>query len=366
MTVARRLAKDALDVVLLEKGQCGREASWAGAGVLSPANPHRRDAAAALLLRSLAMYPAFCDELCRESGIDPEYDPCGELELALDEAGLRALRDDAAAAGGRLVSGALVHGGLRSFELLTPEQARALEPTVSGEITGAMLCRETAQVRNPRLLRALHESCLRAGVTIRENTPVTDLVECGGRVAGVRLGPDGRETLHGDWVILAAGAWSSQIAAKLHALMPLHPVRGQMVLMKLESRPFGHIIARGKTYLVPRRDGHVLLGATEEHDSGFSKRNTAKGIADLIAKGIRLVPALADAPILASWAGLRPGTPDDMPYIGPVPGFDGLLAATGHFRTGLSSAPATAEVISALIGGRSYELDLSCCRPGRT
>jgi glycine oxidase len=148
--------------------------------------------------------------------------------------------------------------------------------------------------------------------------------------------------------------------------MPVVPVRGQIVLLKLPSRPFTPIISRGKTYLVPRHDGHVLLGATEEPDAGYNKRNTAAGVSKLVASALQMVPSLADAPIEATWAGLRPGTPDDKPYIGPVPGFDGLIAATGHFRTGLTNAPVTAEAVAAMISGRGFDTDLTDCRPGRS
>lgn len=410
LTVARRLAHDGHQVTVVERVRCGQEASWAGAGVLSPANPHRKDAAAVLLLRSLTMYPRLCAELADETGIDPEYEQCGEIELAFDERGLQSLREDVCAAGGRTVPDALrrtestgrcevLHsaddvplgradaevtpsafaapgpraddhavcraGAPLAFEMLTTDQARAIEPAVSEQAVGAMLCRETAQVRNPRLLRALHASCVRAGVFFREETAVADFDCSGDRVRGVRLGPGGDEVLHADAFVLCAGAWSSQIGARLDSLMPVRPVRGQMMLLRFESRPFTHIIARGKTYLVPRRDGHVLLGATEERDAGFNKRCTAKGLSTLMTKGLRLAPGIAEAEVAATWAGLRPGTSDDLPYLGWVPGMEGLIAATGHFRTGLSMAPGTAEYVAALLAGRAFDLDLSCCAVGR-
>ncbi len=358
LTSARRLAKEGLAVTILERAQVGREASWAGAGVLAPPNPHRKDAVAELQLRSLAMYPAFCTELLLETGIDPEYEPCGELEVAFDEAGLQVLRDDQRAADTRRMP-----DGRLAFEIHTGEETRRLEVVVSEKVVGSLECRQTAQVRNPRLLRALHTACLRAGVQIHENTPVRDFVVEGDRIAGVRTET---RTIAAQNVVLCAGAWSSQIGERLQSVMPVHPVRGQMVLMKLDRRPFDRIIARGKTYLVPRRDGHVLLGATEEAGAGFAKRNTAKGLAGLLERAVRMVPMLADAPVAAAWSGLRPGTPDDMPYIGLVPGLTGLIAATGHYRTGLTLAPATAEIVAAMIQNRSYDVDLTCCRPGRS
>jgi glycine oxidase len=357
LSVARRLAREGLGVTVLERGPCGGEASWAGAGVLSPCNPHRDDPVAHWQDRSLALYPAFCHELLDESGIDPEYDVCGELELAFDEQGLGIARSDCAAGSRRQLS-----DGRPAYALLSREETRELEPAVSPEIVGALHVLATAQVRNPRLLQALVGACRRYEVDIREDTPVEELMLDGSNVIGVRTHG---EVITAGLFVLCGGAWSSQLHPRLESLMPVRPVRGQMILMELERRPFQPIIARGKTYLVPRRDGHVLLGATEEPDSGYAKRTTAGGIARLTKGGLRLVPSLADAPIISTWAGLRPGTPDDLPYIGPVPGFDRLLAATGHFRTGLTLAPGTAEYIAAIVSGRTYPVDLSVCRPGR-
>jgi glycine oxidase len=357
LSVARRLARDGVRAMVLERGRCGAEASWAAAGVLAACNPHRTDAVAALRDRSLSMYPSYCAELTAETGIDPEYEPCGELELALNADSLRSLRDDAKAGAEKRLP-----DGRTAYQFLSPEETRRVESVVSGPILGALECRDTAAVRNPRLLRALHTACMKAGVDIREETTVRDLVLDGSRVAGVQTDKD---KLHADRVVLCAGAWSSQIGQRLNELMPVHPVRGQIILLKLDARPFTHVISRGKTYLIPRRDGHVLLGATQEADAGFVKRNTPDGIAKLFEKGVKLVPMIADAPVVAQWAGLRPGTPDDNPYIGPVPGFDGLIAATGHFRSGLILAPVTAEIVAGLIQSRDYDIDLSACRPGR-
>lgn len=357
LSVARRLARDGVRVRVLERGRCGCEASWAAAGVLAACNPHRNDAVAALRDRSLRMYPAFCAELAEETGIDAEYEPCCELELALNEDALRSLKDDAKAGAEKRLP-----DGRPAYQFLTPEEARRIEPFVSGSILGALECRDTAQVRNPRLMRALHAACVKIGVDIHEEATVHDFVLDGSRVTGVRTEKD---ELLAEKVVLCAGAWSSQKWPRLNELMPVHPVRGQIILMKLDTRPFTHVISRGKTYLVPRRDGHVLLGATQEAKAGFVKRNTPAGIAKLIEKGVKLVPMIADAPVVTQWSGLRPGTPDDNPYIGPVPGFDGLIAATGHFRSGLTLAPVTAEIVASVVEGREYDIDLTLCRPGR-
>lgn len=336
----------------------GAEASWAGAGILSALDPRRGDALARLRDRSLALYPAFCAALHAESGIDPEYEQCGELGLLLSG-------DEVPAA--RSLHRAAEHSGDHShppsFEFLEGDQVSRLEPRVSQAIHGAVFCRDTAQVRNPRLLQALRAACINVGVEIREGTAVRGLSAANGaRVDGVVTD---HATIAADRVVLCAGAWSSALHPRLATLMPVHPVRGQMVLLQFDRRLFGPVISHGKIYIVPRRDGLVLIGSTEEPEAGFRCRNTAKGIAHLLESAMTLVPTLDSAGVLTMWAGLRPGTPDDKPYLGAVPGMDGLIAATGHYRTGLTLAPVTAEAIVALIENCSYDIDLKSCRPGR-
>lgn len=357
MTIARELAGEGHRVAIIDRSRCGSEASWAGAGILSPCNPHRDDPLFHWQERSLGRYPAFCAALLEETGIDPEFEPCGELSVLLSEHAVSIARSDERAAAGRTLA-----DGRHIYEMHEPASARALEPAVTTDMLGALECRQTAQVRNPRLLRALEQSCRQRGVDVREHTPVGALHREGNRIVAVKTAT---ETIAGGAVVLCAGAWSSQIDERLAELMPIHPVRGQIVLVNCGERLFQHVITRGKYYLVPRRDGRVIIGATEERDAGFSRRTTAKGVAKLVEEALRLVPGLADAAVEAAWAGLRPGTADDRPYVGPVPGFDGLFAATGHFRSGLTLAPVTAEAVSAMISGRDYTIDLCCCRPGR-
>ena len=355
LTLARQLRGEGCHVVLLERHECGREASWAGAGILAPCNPQRTGPLFHFQERSLELYPTLCQDLLAETGIDPEYERCGELELVFTEPLLGIARADERGGAGRLFV-----GDKPRVELHSPATVAALEPAVSSEILGALECRYTAQVRNPRLLAALRESCARRGVDIREHVTVEDLLTENGRVTGVATNMG---AVHGGAVVICAGAWSGTIGARIGGAMPVHPVRGQIILLKLEQRPFQRIIARGKTYLVPRRDGHVIIGSTEEPEAGFTKRNTPQGVSHLMAQAVKFVPALADAPVMAMWSGLRPGTHNDKPLIGPVPQWPGLFAATGHFRAGLTNAPATAEAVSAMLAGRSYSLDMSICAP---
>jgi len=355
LTLARHLQMEGQRVCLLERHQCGREASWAGAGILAPCNPQRTDPLFLFQERSLELFPALCAELLAETGIEPEYERCGELELIFTEQLLGIARADERGGTGRL----FVDGKPR-VELHTPDSVAAIEPAVTTDLLGGLECRQTAQVRNPRLLAALRQSCLRQGVDIQEQVTVEDLLlECG-RVTGVATNRGAR---HGGAVVICAGAWSGTIGERIGRAMPVHPVRGQIILLKLDHRPFQRIIARGKTYLVPRRDGHVIVGSTEEPEAGFAKRNTPQGISHLLAQAVKFVPALADAPVMAMWSGLRPGTREDKPIIGPVPAFPGLFAATGHFRAGLTNAPATAEALGAILAGRKPPLDLAACAP---
>lgn len=357
LTLARHLRGEGLSVCLVDRHECGREASWAGAGILAPCNPQRDDPLFHFQERSLALFPSLCAELESETGIDPEYERSGELELLFTEQALAIARADERGAAGRLV-----HGNQPRVELLTPPRVRQEEPAVTTGLLGALLCRHTAQVRNPRLLAALHASCTRRGVEIRERTSVHEVLRSGGRVTGVRAD---RGDIHAEAVILCAGAWSAQIGGGFEWSVPVYPVRGQIILLRCEEQPFRRIIARGKTYLVPRRDGHVLIGSTEEPEAGFVKRNTPLATARLLQQAVTFVPALADAPVAAMWSGLRPATRDDKPILGPVPGVQGLFVATGHFRSGLTNAPATAEWIAACLAGRPYSLDLSMCLPDR-
>ena len=358
LAVARRLAIDGLRVVLMERGLCGAEASWAGAGIIAPCNPHRDDPLHDLQDRSVRQYADFCAALHEDTGIDPEYDLCGELKLARTPDTLGILRSDA-----KVGASLTLSDGSPAYRFLSPEQARELEPVIAADTLGGIECRQVASVRNPRLLRALRGSCVKHGALIREACEVCDLIVDASRVTGVVL-QGGDRALAGR-VILCAGAWSATVDQRLADVVPVHPVRGQVVLMKLPERTFRHVIGRGKQYLVPRRDGHVLLGSTEEPEAGFSKRTTAEGISSLTEMALSVVPSLADATVVASWAGLRPGTPDGQPHLGPVPGFDGLIAATGHRRAGLTLAPATADVVAAFVQEKPYDLDLSRCAPGR-
>lgn len=347
---AYELGKRGVKVKVVERGICGREASWAGAGVLQCGNWHRRDPLVHLLRESLQNYAGYTRELYERTHIDPQFENCGSFELLLEDQQYRMAASEV-----RVAEALREQFGRAPLELLSPEQARAAEPRIAGELLGVKYCPITSQVRNPDLVRAIREACLQVGVEIIENCPVQGVVRDGSRVTGVR-------TSRGDFsaghVVLSAGSWSALVDAELGKLMPVYPVRGQIVLLEMHPRPFTHIVERGKCYMIPRFDGRIVIGATEEHGAGYDKSNTAEGVGRLLMLSQQLVPALAGAKLVRTWAGLRPGTPDRGPFIGPVKGHDNLIAACGHFRSGLILAPITAQIVADLIttGGTKYDL----------
>ena len=186
---------------------------------------------------------------------------------------------------------------------------------------------------------------------------VTDLLQTNGRITAVRT-PSGNHSAAA--VCVAGGAWSGELLRRIGVQTEIVPVRGQIVLLATKSPPFRHVIECGPRDPV-RPDGRVLIGSTQER-VGFDKRNTAAGVSGLIDFGIRLVPALADAAVERSWAGLRPGCPSGLPFLGPVPGIEGLFVAAGHFRAGLQMSPGTAVVMAEMISGQQPRIPLEAFR----
>jgi glycine oxidase len=221
-------------------------------------------------------------------------------------------------------------------------------------IVAACLLPDESQVRNPRHLKALQAACVRRDVALVEGMAVEGFAVRGARVEGAWTSAG---TLSAASYCVAAGPWSRELLERLGAAPALRPVRGQIVLLKCDRPPLTRIVNEGPRYLVPRDDGRVLVGSTEE-DAGFEKRTTAAGVQGLLDFALGLAPALESAQVERTWAGLRPAAADGVPYLGPVPGFDNLFLAAGHFRSGLALSPATAVVMAELIRGQSPQIDL--------
>lgn len=331
---AWELARNGLQVSLLERRQAGQESSWAGAGILSALLPwdYRRPVNR-LIQASLAHYPAWIDAMRMAATTDPEYRQTGMLVLP---------PFDAQAADRWLNERAL---GLDSLPV---EIADRLPDATAG-----LWLSHVAQVRNPRVLRALREACASTGVVIHEMSQVNGLKTTGERVSGVNTDAG---LWQADDYLLATGAWSAQLLGSLSPNLPVRPVRGQMLLYQTPPGTLPCIVYREGGYLVPRADGLILAGSTVE-EVGFDKSNTTAAEKTIRQFAGDILPSLAHAEPIQRWSGLRPGSPDNIPIIARHPGLTNLFLNTGHFRYGVTMAPASATLITDLILGRTPIID---------
>src|SRR5262249_6926298 len=217
------------------------------------------------------------------------------------------------------------------------------------------------QVRNPRHLKALLAWCGLRGVRLHPGCPAYAFERERGRITAVRTAAG---LLHADRYLLAAGAWTDSLLEGLGWRPGIRPVRGQIALLHSQPPALGRVVEHGRRYLVPRPDGRVLVGSTEE-DAGFEKQTTAGAIAGLLEFALSLAPGLAQAPLERCWAGLRPGSPDGLPFLAPVPGLDTLFVAAGHYRAGIQLSPATGLVMAELLLGRPTTVPLDAFRLDR-
>ncbi|OIQ88897.1 hydrogen cyanide synthase subunit HcnC precursor [mine drainage metagenome] len=311
-------------VTLIDRGTLGGEASWAGGGILFPLLPwNYSDPVNRLALAGAARHPELCEQLRADTGIDPQYQACGMRILPpfdLD----RAQR------------------WCRAYGISAEPQADTLWlPSVS-------------QLRNPRLMRALGTLLTRRGVSLVEHAQLIPLPDNTERLVEWR-DAQGR-VFAADAFVLAAGAWSQTLLGCHAPSLQMKPMRGQMLLYQLAPGTLTHMLYREDFYLIPRQDGRILAGSTVE-DVGFDKSTTPAIAAELAAKAAALLPQLAGTAIIRHWSGLRPGSPDNVPVIARHPRFDNLFLNTGHFRYGVTMAPASAEILAGLMCGETPILD---------
>ena len=334
------LGRQGLRVTLLERGEVGEESSWAGGGIVSPLYPWRYSpAVTALVSWSQDFYLPFAARLAEQVGIDPQVHPTGLYWLDLEDE-VQAL------------SWAYSEGKILSR--LSIDTVRAFLPALGVDFASAIHMPGVANVRNPRLIKALHKALLGlSNVQLHEQSEVQGFLIEAGRLIGVTT-PAGDQ--YSDRVLLAAGAWSGHLLAQLDIRLPVAPVKGQMILYKCEPGFLPAIVLAKGRYAIPRKDGHILVGSTLEH-VGFDKTPTEEALASLKASAEELLPALADAEVVGHWAGLRPGSPDGIPFIGEVPQFPGLWLNCGHYRNGLVLAPASCELLKNLMLGEAPIVD---------
>ena len=360
LTIAFRLAQKGVEVTVLDKGEIGREASWAGAGILPPVN-HKDPVHALDRLKALShqLYPALSAELLELTGIDNEHVRCGGLYLA-------STIGEAASLIGQ--SQLWEKEGVE-FQKLSQEELVELEPALRSfaeiQMKAAYLLPDEMQLRNPRHLRALLSACEKLGVNVVSNQPVRAIeVRAGQAKLDLERGnSESKVDFTTDKICVASGAWSSQLLGGLSKSQVV-PIKGQMLLFRLEDKMFARILNEGNRYIVPRKDGFVLVGSTEE-ETGFDKSNTDQEQAELLEFARGFLPELTREKLVKSWAGLRPMSFDSFPYIGRHSEIESLFIATGHFRSGLHLAPGTAQLISELILDEDPLFDISDLRPER-
>lgn len=348
--IALELARHDLRVALFDSQEPGHEASWASAGILSPA-PENAGMISVVPLgkTSLAMYPQFIETVEELSGEKTGFRTKGTIEALFSQHAREELNTIVA----------LHHGLGLHAEALSAKEARELEPALSEEIEAAVLRPDEASVDNRLLTRAVLEGARRSGAELFSGKTVNSIWCEGDLCRGVTAGGEKFAAKH---TVIAAGAFSANIlGVELYA--PVRPTKGQMVSLRCAQAQIERVLWSERIYLVPRNDGRILAGATVEH-TGFDKTVTARGVAANLDAAIELAPALANAQIEETWAGLRPDTPDHLPIIGPTDG-QGLLVATGHFRSGVLLTPITAMLIAEMILGKSLSADCDRFSPLR-
>ncbi|MBS7737125.1 glycine oxidase ThiO [Chelatococcus composti] len=336
LSIAWRLAARGIDVTLFEAGRCGTGASHAAAGMLAACAEVEpgEEPLVPLNRASQALWPDFARELEAASGLAVDLRTEGTLVCAFSA-------DDQARLKHHL---ALQQRLGLPVSWLEAAEVRRREPFLSPGLVGGLWSPEDHQVDNRKLAAALYVAAGRAGATIHEDSPVESIVVEGGRARGVVV--RGQRT-DADVVVLAAGAWSRRIGGLPRAaLPPVRPVKGQLVAVQMDPAAplLSHVTWVPGAYLVPRRDGRLIIGATVE-EKGFDTRMTAGGVLALLDAAWRALPAIEELPIVETWAGLRPGSRDDAPILGPGE-IDGLVYATGHHRNGILLTPITSAVIA--------------------
>jgi glycine oxidase len=339
LSLAIELNKQGLRVLIVEKGEPGREASWAAGGMLADFPPEMPGALLELARTSARMYPEFVHELEDESGLKIDLRAVGTLlfvEQAVDPKTIEA------------------HGSVASWQDLEPAlQASAVE---AQELVGLHLSERCVDPRD--LTSAAVTAARHREIDFSSGDHVLAVEVTDGRASGVRTN---KTRFAAGMVVNCAGAWAGQIGP--HAF-PTRPVKGQMLCVVLpEKELVRHVIRTPEVYLIPRSDGRLLIGATAE-EAGFDKQVVPETILRLRQAAIDLVPRLSEARILESWAGLRPGTPDKLPIMGAT-GTPGYFVATGHFRDGILLAPVTAKLMAQMTTGQMPQLDVSKFSPGR-
>ncbi|NYS80367.1 MULTISPECIES: glycine oxidase ThiO [Halomonadaceae] len=346
MMTALQLADAGQQVTLVDRGECGKEASWAGGGIVSPLYPWRYDAAISQLSRwSEGVYPSLAFRLLEETGIDPEYRQRGLLYLNVDDA-------DSALCWARQLG--------KPLERVGADFVRDKEPGVAMAGDSALWMPTLGSVRNPRLAKALKARLTAMPqVTLREQCEVSGFIRKDGQVEGVvsSQGP-----LIAGRIVVCGGAWTAQLLAQLKVQLPVRPVKGQMIAYQAPKGLVQRVVLKDGRYIIPRADGLLLVGSTLE-EAGFDKTTDAAALASLKHSAEAILPALATCPVAHQWAGLRPGSPAGIPFIGALQEWPNVYINAGHYRNGLVLAPASTHLLADQLLGREPLIDPAPYQP---
>ncbi len=338
LLTAREFSVAGARTTLIERHKVGQEASWAGGGILFPLYPWKLpETIASLCLKSLEHYPRLAEDLHQQTGIDAELITSGMLVCDnLDDQNELCWCTEHC---------------VRATQL-SCKQIESLFPKLNPSATRSLWLPDVCQIRNPRLVKALRKDLSQRGVKIYENLEVQQLLQTDARVVSVK-------TTHGnfsaDRYVVTAGAWSNTLLESNQPTPPVFPVKGEMLLYKTEPGLLQHIVLNDDKYLIPRLDGHILVGSTLEY-CGFQKTPTEDARKSLRNFAISVFPPLAKYTVLKHWAGLRPGSPSGIPFIGIHPKIENLSFNCGHFRNGFTMAPASAQLLVDLVLNRPTSL----------
>ena len=349
LTLAWFLAREGCEVRLIDRQACGREASWAGAGIIPPGQASDSSPVTDRL-RSLSsgLFFKMSEDLLALTGIDNGYRICGAWHLADDQGSLdQVIR--------------LCQVERLAHEVVQEPLVRHRLDWLGPDVAAACFVAQTAQVRNPWHLKALEAACRKSGVVINDHVSVGKLIVERNRISSIETSEG---MIHGDQFALTAGAWSCGLAASVNVVLPVRPVQGVIVLLECLDSHFSSIIEQGKRYIVPRGDGLFLVGSNEV-EIGFDKTVNPQTVEELEAWAQQMVPGLLNARRVTSWAGLRPGSPDGAPFLGMCPDIKNLFLATGHYRAGLQLSPGSATLVADVMLGRKPAVPIDPFSPLR-
>ena len=340
LLTAREWVRQGANVLILEKGLVGSEASWAGGGIVSPLYPWRYSPAVTALSHwAQKAYPELAQELAEETGIDPEFNPCGLLMVRVE--------DEQQALEWSKSEG-------RNIQWQDRDSLYQGEKNLAPGFDGALWMSDVGNIRNPRLLKALNQFLKQSGqVDIIEHCEVSGFKCKHSRVHAIQtnLGE-----YSADQYVVSAGAWTGKLLKTTNINLLIQPVRGQMMVFKSQPGVLKHIVLCDGRYVIPRRDGRILVGSTLEHVE-FDKSITDSARIGLLKAAVAMIPVLGELPVEKHWAGLRPGSPGGVPTISRAEDFENLFINAGHYRNGLVLAPASVRLLMDLMLGRTPFID---------